>query len=301
MDERQLRILRRLRLALLALLVLWFFSPPEWRYAVPLWLPFGVALALEAQFFVVGLRDSGPLLGRDRDRGPQRADLDDLGWPGGEEPEEDDEFWHSPPAPRRRRSRGVLRSLAEAAVVLGLIALVAIGISVRRGWSSLPANTQARVERALSAQAQTIAGHRASVRCDTSGRHVGAVQEADGVATVGGGEAWLTPGICYRLHRLREGHVGSFSATGRAIAVLAHEAWHLRGVADEGVTNCYAFQSGVGIGVRLGLSRSTARGMMRQQLADNALDAAGDSRYLVPPACKNDGRYDLDRASDAFP
>src|SRR4051794_1839664 len=300
MDERQLRMLRRLRLALLALLVLWFFSPPEWRYAVPLWLPFGVALALEAQFFVVGLRDSGPLLGRDRDRGPQRADLD-LGWPGGEEPEEDAEFWHSPPAPRRRRSRGVLRSLAEAAVVLGLIALVAFGISVRRGWSSLPANTQARVERALSAQAHTIAGHRVSVRCDPSGRHVGAVQEADGVATVGGREAWLTPGICYRLHRLREGHVGSFSATGRAIAVLAHEAWHLRGVADEGVTNCYAFQSGVGVGVRLGLSRSSARGMMRQQLADNTLDAAGDSRYLVPPGCKNDGRYDLDGASDAFP
>jgi hypothetical protein len=302
MDEQQLRLLRRLRLALLALLVVWFFAPPEWRYAVPLWLPFGVALALEAQFFVVGLRESGgPLLGRDRDRGPQRTDLEDLGWPGGEEPEEDAEFWDSPPAPRRRRRRSALRSLAEAAVVLGVIALIAFGISVRRGWSSLPAETQVRVERALSAQAQTIARHRVSVRCDTSGRHVGAVQEADGVAVVGGREAWLTPGICYRLHRLREGHEGSYSATGRAIAVLAHEAWHLRGVADEGVTNCYAFQSGVGVGVRLGLSRSTARGMMRQQLADNALDAAGDSRYLVPPECRNGGRYDLDRASDTFP
>src|SRR3954452_12072306 len=114
MDERQLRILRRLRLALLALLVLWFFSPPEWRYAVALWLPFGVALALEAQFFVVGLRDSGPLLCRDRDRGPQRADLDDLRWPGREEPREHAECCHSPPAPPPRRSRGVLRSLAEA-------------------------------------------------------------------------------------------------------------------------------------------------------------------------------------------
>jgi hypothetical protein len=301
MDERQLRLLRRLRLALLALLVVWFFSPPEWRYAVPLWLPFGVALALEAQFFFAGRPHGRPLLGRDRDRGPQRADLEDLGWPGGEEPEADEEFWHSPPAPRRRRPRGALRTLTEAAVVLGLVALVAFGISVRRGWSSLPAETQARVERALSAQAQTVAGHRVSVRCDTSGRHVGAVQEADGVAVVGGREAWLTPGICYRLHRLSEGHVGSFSATGRAIAVLAHEAWHLRGVADEGVTNCYAFQSGVGIAVRLGLSRSTARGMMRQQLADNTLDAAGDSRYLVPPGCRNDGRYDLDRASNTFP
>src|SRR5215211_7382295 len=103
MDERQLRLVRRLRLALLALLVVWFFSPPEWRYAVPLWLPFGVALVLEAQFFLAGMRGGGALLQRDRDRGPQRADLEDLGWPGGEEPEDDSEFWHSPPAPRRRR------------------------------------------------------------------------------------------------------------------------------------------------------------------------------------------------------
>ncbi len=302
MDAHRLRMLRRLRLALLALLVAWFFSPPEWRYAVPLWLPFAAALLLEVQFFVGGLRrdGQGPLLSRDHDRGPQRGDVEEFGWPGGEEPEDDDEFWHSPPAPRRRR-RPPLRRVVEGAAVLAVVALVVVGINVRRGWSSLPAETQARVERTLSRQAQTIAAHRVHVRCDSSGRHVGVVQDADGVATVGGGEAWVTPGICYRLYRLAEhGEVGSFSATGRAIAVLAHESWHLRGVADEGITNCYAFQSGVGVGVRLGLSRSTAQKMMRQQLADNTLDA-GDSRYLVPPGCRDGGRYDLHPDSKTFP
>jgi hypothetical protein len=302
MDADRLRVLRLLRLTLLALLVLWFFSPPEWRYAVPLWLPFVTALLLEVQFFVGGLRADGPVLRRDHDRGPQRIDVERFGWPGGEEPEDDDEFWDSPPAPSRRAAKGRVRRLVEPALVLAAVALVVFAVNVRRGWTSLDGETQARVERTLSQEAQRIAGHRASVRCDVSGRHVGYTRDADGLAVVGGRDAWLTPGICYRLYRLAE-HAdhGSFSATGRAIAVLAHEAWHLRGVADEGVVNCYAFQSGVEVGVRLGLSRSTAERMMRQQLADNALDSSGDRRYLVPPGCRDGGRYDLRPGSATFP
>ena len=83
--------------------------------------------------------------------------------------------------------------------------------------------------------------------------------------------------------------------------MLAHEAWHLHGVADEGLANCYAFQSGVGVGVHLGLTESRARSMMREQLATNASDSAGNTAYLVPPDCRNGGQYDLNRASDKFP
>jgi hypothetical protein len=140
------------------------------------------------------------------------------------------------------------------------------------------------------------------VHCDTAGRHVGAVQEADGVAEVGGTEAWVTPGICFRLYRVAVHHDSSlFSPTGRAIAVLAHESWHLQGVSDEGVANCYAFQSGVGIGTRLGLAEGRARALMREQLANNASDSASDASYLVPASCKNGGRYDLHPRSAQFP
>jgi hypothetical protein len=119
---------------------------------------------------------------------------------------------------------------------------------------------------------------------------------------VGGTNAWLTPAICFQLYRLVDRHDSqSFSPTGRAIAVLAHESWHLHGVADEGITNCYAFQSGVGIGTRFGLSNARARALMREQLADNASDSSGDPRYLVPPACGNGGRYDLHPRSAEFP
>jgi hypothetical protein len=139
------------------------------------------------------------------------------------------------------------------------------------------------------------------VRCDAEGRSVGIVQHADGIAEVGGDDALLTPEICFRLHRLTEGDEGPFAQTARAIAVLAHEAWHLQGVADEGVTNCYAFQSGVELGQRLGLARGTAQRMMRQQLAESAIQAAAAPAYLVPAECRDGGELDLDPKNPRFP
>jgi len=93
----------------------------------------------------------------------------------------------------------------------------------------------------------------------------------------------------------------AFSPTGRAIAVLSHEAWHLQGVADEGLANCYAFQSGVSVAIRLGLSPARARALMREQLATNASDSSSAPQYLVPAGCHDGGRYDLRPASSRFP
>jgi hypothetical protein len=289
-----------MRVGLILLLVGWFFSPPDWRYAVPLWLPFAIAVTLEAEFAIRGLVGTARRVPRERGRAPQRADLERFGWDG-EPPEDDDPaFWSSPPVPRLRSS--TLRRLAVSVVVVGFVALVAWGVSARRGWSSLDKATRARIEHVISRQAAQIAGHPVSVRCDTSGRHVGAVQETDGVAQVGGTDAWLVPSLCFRLERLIDHHDShSFTPTGRAIAVLAHEAWHLRGVSDEGLANCYAFQSGVKVGRALGLSVSRARALMREQLADNASDSAGDSRYLVPSGCSDGGKYDLSPGSTQFP
>jgi hypothetical protein len=195
-----------------------------------------------------------------------------------------------------------VRRVGASLVVIGCVALAAWGISVRRGWSALDSGTQARIEHVLSQQAARIARHPVRVRCDTRGTHVGSVQDADGIAEVGGRDAWLTPGICYRLYKLidhKDTH--AVSSTGRAIAVLAHESWHLEGIADEGVANCYAFQSGVAIGARLGVTPADAYALMREQLATNGFDSSGDPRYLVPSGCKNDGRLDLDRSSSRFP
>jgi hypothetical protein len=186
--------------------------------------------------------------------------------------------------------------------VLAALAFVLFVLVPDRGWDALDEADRARTEALLSSEAARIAGHTAIVHCDAGGEAVGVVQHADGIAEVGGRNAYLTPGICYRLYRLAfQDDEGAFSQTARAIAVLAHEAWHLRGETDEGVTNCYAFQSGVALGRRLGLSEATAARMMRQQLADNATNARSAPEYLVPRDCRDGGRLDLGPATGRFP
>jgi hypothetical protein len=294
------RTIRAVRVLLVVAIVGWFFSPAEWRYAIPLWLPFLVAVALEVEFAVSGMLQRGRQPPRERGRAPQRADLERFGWDGEPPDDEDPEFWTSPAVPRVRGS--LVRRLAVSLAVVAFVALVGWGISIRRGWSSLDHHTQVQVQRILSREAGRIAGHQASVRCDAAGRHVGAVQEADGLAEVGGRNVWLTPAICFQLYRVIDKHdTHSFSPTGRALAVLGHESWHLHGVANEGLANCYGFQSGVTIGTRLGLPASHARALMREQLADNASDAAGTPTYLVPAGCHDGGRYDLHPGSSRFP
>ena len=93
----------------------------------------------------------------------------------------------------------------------------------------------------------------------------------------------------------------SFPRTARAIAVLAHESWHLRGEADEGLANCYGFQSGVQIGQNLGLSRSRARALMREQLATNTADSGTNVAYRVPSSCRDGASSDLRPAEPGFP
>jgi hypothetical protein len=280
-----------------ALVIAYFFLPYGVRAWIPVWLPFAAALAVEVQFFLGGLtagRD-GPRDATATDRGPQERDLIELGW----EPEWEDEEYTVYELDERRP---YVRHFAEAAVALAIVAGILFYAVRPHGWNAVSHQNQARAEAVFSREATEIAGHPAQVVCDTSGRHVGIVQEADGAALVGGRVAYIVPSLCDQLYQVRFKHrVPSFSQTARAIAVLAHEAWHLRGVSDEGVTNCYAFQSGVETGVHLGLSESRARAMMREQLATNPSDSSGDTRYLVPPGCRNDGEYDLHPNSDHFP
>jgi hypothetical protein len=72
-------------------------------------------------------------------------------------------------------------------------------------------------------------------------------------------------------------------------------------VSDEGTTECYALQTGIEIGQRMGLSAETARRMMRQQLVDNALRSGVTPAYRVPPDCRDGGALDLNPNSARFP
>jgi hypothetical protein len=255
------------------------------------WVAFALALGLEINFFLGALgRPPAPR----PDRGPQLVDRERYGYLGGldgedEDFEEEESLW----AP-------VSRFLVGLGVIAAL-ALVFWFVESRTGWDSLSVETRAEAQDRFSAEASRIAGKPVRIRCDESGAFVGTVQHADGVAAVGGELAYLTPERCQDLYRLAfDGEVTS-SQTARALAVLAHEAWHLRGISDEGTTECYALQSGVGLGERLGLSEDTARRMMQQQLVENAGRTGAGTEYVVSADCRNGGTLDLDPRSDRFP
>jgi len=296
--RRRARIFRRARIAVLALVIAYFFLPYEVRAAIPVWLLFVAALGLEVDFFLLGYLKTrrGRAAASAPDRGPQQRDLSDLGswawW--------DDDAATVLPVVEPRRFHWL--HFAEAVAVVALVAGILFYASRPQGWDAVRSDARARTEAVLSREASLVAGHPARIGCDKSGEYVGFVQDADGLAFIGGDRAYLTPSICNTLYQLAVKHrAQAFSRTARAIAVLAHESWHLRGVRDEGLANCYGFQSGVEIGVHLGLSESTARAMMREQLATNASDSGGNAQYRVPSECHNGGSADLQPGSAGFP
>jgi len=284
------------RLGLVVFVVVWLFGPEDLRAVVPLWLPFLVALGLEVQFFLNAWR-SPAYRSTPPDRRPQEIDRELYGWAGDDDEEDDDEDdeW-VPEEPRRPWPwRGLLAGLTVIAT-LGVLAVV---VESRSGWRGLSDAEQAAATARFSAEASRIAGHPVEIRCDESGERVGFVQHTDGVAEIGGDVAYLTPDRCHELYRLAfDGE--TTGGTARGIAVLAHEAWHLQGVRDESTTECYALQSGVALGERLGLSEDEARRLMRQALAENQ-GGGTNLEYRVGPECRDGGNLDLNPDRSDFP
>lgn len=262
--------LTALRVALVAFVVAWLFDLGDLQDAVPIWVVFVIALALELNFFLGALRPGPTSV---PDRGPQPIDRERYGFDVEPEPEVPE------------RGSPWRRLLVGLGVIAGLAGVIWI-VEREGGWDGLDSEQKTVATARFSAEASRIAGKQVRIECDESGEFVGAVQHADGVAAIGGEIAFLTPERCYDLYRLAfEDEVRS-SQTGRAIAVLAHEAWHLRGVRDEGRTECRALQSGVALGQRLGLSEETARRLMRQQLTENALREGEALEYRVSADCR---------------
>jgi len=328
--DRSLSLVTALRIGLALFVLAWIFGPYELRGAVPIWIAFLIALGLEVNFFAGALRRLPP---PSPDRRPQSVDRERYGY--GEEADDlllvthgDEEIWipyagesdeeldaliasareepedDEPTVPstvERRLIWPPVRRFLTGLAVIGGLALVLWFVESRTGWDSLDGDTRAVAVERFSDEASRISGKPVTIRCDESRDYVGLVQHADGVAAVGGDRAYITPERCFDLYRLAfEGEVTS-SQTARSLAVLAHEAWHLRGESDEGTTECYALQSGVELGTQLGLSEETARQMMRQQLVENALRGAATSEYLVPRDCRDGDRLDLDKNGTRFP
>jgi hypothetical protein len=303
------------RVALVVFVLVWILGPSELRSLVPLLIVFLVALGLEINFLVGAVRSSSA---RSPDRRPQDVDRDRFGferepdeivvvgegdsqvWLAVSEEEDEDEVEDEPWEPEPSARSPVRRFLVGLGLIVVLLGAIWF-VESRTGWDSIDRETRIEATDRFAEEASLIAGKPVTIFCDESGDFVGAVQHTDGVAIVGGDHAYLTPERCHDLYRLAFEDEVTGSRTGRAIAVLAHEAWHLRGESDEGRTECFALQSGVELGRRLGLSEERARQLMRQQLTENALRGAGSFEYRVPPECRDGGALDLDSASSTFP
>ena len=286
------------RIGLAVFVAVWIFGPDALRAAVPVWLPFLLALGLELQFFLTARR--APPGSTRPDRRPQEIDRELYGYP--DKPEDEDDVAEDDDPDTERAVPLRAWPLPGLLVGIGLIAALAAlawFVDSRSGWSGLDADKRAAATERFSAEAARIVGRPVEIRCDESGERVGFVQHRDGVAEVGGRLAYLTPELCHELYRLA--FAGSTSGgTARAISVLAHEAWHLRGVRDESTTECYALQSGVGLGQRLGLSEEHARRLMRRAITANA--GRGTSfEYRVGPECSAGGAFDLNPETEEFP
>ncbi len=291
-----------LRAGLVVLLLVLLFGPYWLRATVPIWIPFLILAGLELNFFLGAIRADAP---GPPNRGPQPVDQELYGYQGPFEDEDalwsDDEPNEIDPGPAVAHHRRPWRRLAAAAAVLAALAFAFWITDSRTGWDGLNEATKSEATDRFAVEASAIAGKPVTVECDESGEHVGVVQHADGAAQVGGNVAYLTPERCYDLYRMAFKDEVNGSQTARSVAVLAHEAWHLRGIANEGETECYAFQSGVILGQRLGLSEERASQMMRQQLAENALRSGAGVEYVVPPQCRDGGSLDLGLTSSGFP
>jgi hypothetical protein len=311
----------KIRVLLVALVLAWILGPDALRDAIPIWVVFLIALGLEVQLLWGAWRSDKRHV---PDRLPQETDRERLGYgddvdelvivddgehevwlPYSEErPEEEryerEEEVEEPPA-YEPVGRSPVRGFAWGVAIIAGLALAVWYVETRTGWDSVTGERRLAAVERFSDEASRIAGKPVTIRCDESRDYVGFVQHADGIAIVGGDRAYLTPEICHDLYRLAFEDDVSGARTGRAIAVLAHEAWHLRGESDEGRTECFALQSGVELGVRLGLSEDRARQLMRQQLTENATRGAATAEYRVPPDCEDGGPLDLRPSDPDFP
>jgi hypothetical protein len=85
---------------------------------------------------------------------------------------------------------------------------------------------------------------------------------------------------------------------GWAAHTLAHEAFHLRGFQDEGVTECYALQNTAFVAERLGVSTSSARKLQAWVYAEGYPNMPEDYRSSK---CYDGGPLDLRPEHREFP
>jgi hypothetical protein len=172
-------------------------------------------------------------------------------------------------------------------------------------------------EARLAAVAGEVAGRPVRVHCQGAlGAALDVSAEAGSVEFDASGRpsdtAELARGVCSSLHRFEHDAGGPAFAcvlggvpcprdvtrSVWAVHTLAHEAWHLAGERDEGVTECRALQTTEWTALRLGATPVEAQALAVYVLRHLYPGLPAEYR---PPACRDGGALDLRPETPAWP
>src|SRR5215213_5136169 len=161
-------------------------------------------------------------------------------------------------------------------------------------WAELrdPTRKASAFEARLGLVAESIAGRSVGVRCEDLG-DVDDRDELGGDVRYSGDEpanyARIRLDICAELRQVTRDRGAGGAPEARAIEVLAHESFHLRGVKEEAVAECYAIQF-IRVVAR-GLRATNANARLLYELALHAYPYHPPD-YLSPE-CRPGGALDL--------
>jgi hypothetical protein len=195
-----------------------------------------------------------------------------------------------------------VRLLAALLLIVG--ALSALGFARHEA--------RVREQNQLAEIATDLAGRTVGVRCP------GFLSSLVRVRTEGGyvefdangdpeGHTVLSPETCKAL---RHPERADFACIGRgdctfkefkvgwALHTLAHESFHLRGITEEAIAECYALQNTAFVAERLGLDTATADRVQKWVYLKGYPNEPDEYRS---EECRDGGELDLRPASPAFP
>jgi hypothetical protein len=213
------------------------------------------------------------------------------------------------------RLKGTAPGADRNTVIKLLLGLALVG--VLGGFTYREANRYQSIEEKLGALASLVARRDVDMRCKSMVKDAVDVSDAHGsVEFDANGRpadvATLRRGVCSTLRRFPKEHTQEryrclltgttcddhVVAAVKALHAVAHESWHLSGIKDEKIAECYALQITAWFAQRLGAGAAQARAI-----------AAYVAREIYPSLsadyqsgdCTNGGRYDLNRASQSWP
>jgi hypothetical protein len=177
-----------------------------------------------------------------------------------------------------------------------------VGALALAGWGGFRHYEQHVDQQRFGSIATALAGRHVSVHCqgavgalvDVSDRSGSVEFDAEGHPA---GSTNLARSTCKALSRIAHGRRQRLAVAAGAVETLAHESYHLAGVRDEAVTECYGLQGMTFVARRLGATPGQARAYVTYAWA----------RYPGLPFdyqtadCTDGGRLDLHPETGAWP